>query len=97
MADVRTPEVSESEENDVYNTLLKHELLASRERRLTSPFSTSILGNTSVAALPFTRRSSRRIARSPFKVLDAPALADDFYLNLVDWSSQNILAQGLSA
>lgn len=97
MADVRTPEVSESEENDVYNTLLKHELLASRERRLTSPFSTSILGNTSVAALPFTRRSSRRIARSPFKVLDAPALADDFYLNLVDWSSQNILAVGLGA
>ena len=28
----------------------------------------------------------------PFKVLDAPQLQDDFYLNLVDWSSQDILA-----
>lgn len=31
----------------------------------------------------------------PFKVLDAPSLEDDFYLNLVDWSSTNILAVGL--
>lgn len=32
----------------------------------------------------------------PTKVLDAPALYDDFYLNLVDWSSSNLLAVGLS-
>ena len=32
----------------------------------------------------------------PFKVLDAPQLQDDFYLNLVDWSSSNLLAVGLS-
>jgi WD40 repeat protein len=30
-----------------------------------------------------------------FQVLDAPALQDDFYLNLVDWSSHNVLAVGL--
>jgi cell division cycle 20-like protein 1 (cofactor of APC complex) len=29
------------------------------------------------------------------QVLDAPQLQDDFYLNLVDWSSQNVLAVGL--
>lgn len=29
------------------------------------------------------------------QVLDAPSLQDDFYLNLVDWSSQNTLAVGL--
>lgn len=28
-------------------------------------------------------------------MLDAPALQDDFYLNLVDWSSHNVLAVGL--
>lgn len=43
------------------------------------------------------RRPQRKIARAPFKVLDAPALADDFYLNLVDWSSQNVLAVGLGS
>ncbi|CAI7850685.1 unnamed protein product, partial [Closterium sp. NIES-53] len=30
-------------------------------------------------------------------VLDAPALQDDFYLNLVDWSSTNVLAVGLGS
>lgn len=32
---------------------------------------------------------------SLLQVLDAPALQDDFYLNLVDWSSNNVLAVGL--
>jgi cell division cycle 20-like protein 1 (cofactor of APC complex) len=41
------------------------------------------------------QKPKRKIAKVPFKVLDAPALADDFYLNLVDWSSQNVLAVGL--
>ncbi|VFR02246.1 unnamed protein product [Cuscuta campestris] len=40
-------------------------------------------------------KAPRKVARSPFKVLDAPALQDDFYLNLVDWSSNNVLAVGL--
>ncbi|KAM0987779.1 hypothetical protein ACFX2I_011791 [Malus domestica] len=31
-----------------------------------------------------------KVPRSPYKVLDAPALQDDFYLNLVDWSSHNV-------
>jgi cell division cycle 20, cofactor of APC complex len=30
------------------------------------------------------------------KVLDAPNMVDDFYLNLLDWSSQNILAIALN-
>jgi cell division cycle 20-like protein 1 (cofactor of APC complex) len=38
----------------------------------------------------------RKIPKVPYKVLDAPALQDDFYLNLVDWSSSNILSVGLS-
>ena len=43
------------------------------------------------------QKRKRRIAKVPFKVLDAPSLADDFYLNLVDWSSQNVLAVGLGS
>jgi cell division cycle 20-like protein 1, cofactor of APC complex len=42
-------------------------------------------------------KRKRRISKVPFKVLDAPALQDDFYLNLVDWSSHNVLAVGLGA
>jgi len=43
------------------------------------------------------KRMSRKIPKSPFKVLDAPQLTDDFYLNLVDWSNQNVLAVGLGS
>lgn len=52
-------------------------------------------GSQRLMAAPQKRR--RRIAKVPFKVLDAPALQDDFYLNLVDWSSQNVLAVGLGS
>ena len=40
---------------------------------------------------------TRKIAKTPYKVLDAPALKDDYYLNLLDWSAQNTLAVGLSS
>lgn len=43
------------------------------------------------------RRMSRKIPKAPFKVLDAPELQDDFYLNLLDWSSLNLLAVGLGS
>lgn len=39
----------------------------------------------------------RRIASNPYRILDAPGLQDDFYLNLVDWSAQNILAVSLES
>ena len=40
-------------------------------------------------------KTPRKVSQSPFKVLNAPALQDDFYLNLVDWSSHNVLVVGL--
>ena len=42
------------------------------------------------------RKAPRAVSKVPFKVLDAPDLADDFYLNLVDWGSSNILGVGLA-
>ncbi|KAG9250370.1 quinon protein alcohol dehydrogenase-like superfamily [Emericellopsis atlantica] len=41
------------------------------------------------------RRQPRAVSKVPYKVLDAPELADDFYLNLVDWGSANVLGVGL--
>lgn len=42
-------------------------------------------------------KKQRAIPKAPYKVLDAPCLQDDFYLNLVDWSSKNVLAVGLGS
>jgi hypothetical protein len=33
---------------------------------------------------------------APEKILDAPELKDDYYLNLMDWSPQGPLAIGLN-
>jgi len=41
------------------------------------------------------RRRHRYVSLSPERVLDAPDLLDDFYLNLVDWSCNDILAIAL--
>jgi cell division cycle 20-like protein 1 (cofactor of APC complex) len=38
----------------------------------------------------------RKIRDTPYKILDAPSLLDDFYFNLVDWSAQNYVTIGLA-
>ena len=62
-----------------------------------SPYSLSPLSAKSQKLLRSPRKATRKISRIPFKVLDAPELQDDFYLNLVDWSSQNVLSVGLGS
>jgi WD40 repeat protein len=34
----------------------------------------------------------RFVNHKPYRVLNAPGLVDDFYLNLIDWSSKNVVA-----
>ena len=48
---------------------------------------------------PITNSPRKRSEKLQKSLLSAgrPALQDDFYLNLVDWSSQNVLAVGLAA
>uniref|UniRef100_A0A671LR61 Fizzy-related protein homolog n=1 Tax=Sinocyclocheilus anshuiensis TaxID=1608454 RepID=A0A671LR61_9TELE len=62
-----------------------------------SPYSLSPLSNKSHKLLRSPRKPARKISKIPFKVLDAPELQDDFYLNLVDWSAGNLLSVGLGA
>lgn len=61
----------------------------------TSPYSLSPISPKSQKMLRSPRKTARKISKMPFKILDAPELQDDFYLNLVDWSSTNILSVGL--
>mmetsp|Transcript_64557 Transcript_64557/g.154226 ORF Transcript_64557/g.154226 Transcript_64557/m.154226 type:complete len:464 (-) Transcript_64557:22-1413(-) len=41
------------------------------------------------------RRNTRDVPSKPYRILDAPQIRDDFYLNLLDWSSLNLIAVGL--
>ena len=42
-----------------------------------------------------TEQLTRKINTKPYKILKAPQLLDDFYLNLLDWSTNNDIAVGL--
>ncbi|KAG2007418.1 vegetative incompatibility protein HET-E-1 [Coprinopsis cinerea AmutBmut pab1-1] len=44
-----------------------------------------------------TTNKTRNIPTQPERVLDAPGMVDDFYLNLLSWSSQNCVAVALEA
>lgn len=59
-------------------------------------YDTSPVKQESQRMLLSPRRPARTVSKVPFKVLDAPDLADDFYLNLVDWSPGNTLGVGLN-
>ncbi|XP_063283726.1 cell division cycle protein 20 homolog [Pelobates fuscus] len=41
------------------------------------------------------KKTGRYIPSMPDRVLDAPDIRNDYYLNLIDWSSQNVLAVAL--
>ena len=44
-----------------------------------------------------TNPKPRKIQKHAYKILDATSLQDDFYLNLLDWSSNNTIAAGLES
>eukprot|EP01120_Amphizonella_sp_Union-15-10_P006404 TRINITY_DN2041_c0_g1_i1.p1 TRINITY_DN2041_c0_g1~~TRINITY_DN2041_c0_g1_i1.p1 ORF type:complete len:481 (-),score=85.84 TRINITY_DN2041_c0_g1_i1:36-1478(-) len=67
-----------------------------QEAPTSDPFSLSPITPASQVLLAAPRKPPRKIPKIPFKVLEAPAIKDDFYLNLVDWSSTNILAVALN-
>lgn len=48
------------------------------------------------AHFPIPQPKNKKIDKTPFKVLDAPNLEDDYYLNLLEWSDYcNNIAIGL--
>lgn len=59
-------------------------------------FTTSDLYSTPALRMLKRRISGHTFPTIPELVLDAPGMLDDFYLNLLDWSDQDILVVGLS-
>lgn len=56
---------------------------------------TPFQGNSFESAKTLT--ALRKISKLPYKILDAPSLVDDYYLNLLDWSSTNNVSIGLDS
>lgn len=45
----------------------------------------------------YSEKKTRKISKKPYKMLEAPNLQDDFYLNLLDWSDKNQIAVALDS
>lgn len=55
--------------------------------------SPSLLSGSTCLETP--RKAPRKFPQAPYKVLAAPGLEDDYYLSVLDWSSENNLVVGL--
>lgn len=44
----------------------------------------------------FDTQNLRKFNKTPYKILDAPNLRDDFYIDVVSWSCRNVIAIGLN-
>jgi cell division cycle 20-like protein 1 (cofactor of APC complex) len=75
------------------NLLKFHE---SEEENKSNRFPSQNCCNYQEESIPSKTKDARKISKVPAKVLDAPQLYDDFYLNLIDWSASNLLSVGLS-
>ncbi|KAK8939665.1 Protein FIZZY-RELATED 2 [Platanthera guangdongensis] len=88
---------------EAYRNLLSQTLLNDRTRILTfsrraSSSADSMLAafydNTSFNPSKITK-TKRHIPQSAKRTLDAPDIVDDYYLNLLDWGSKNVLSIAL--
>lgn len=83
-----------NDENHVYGHILKINLRQKQGSRHHTVSNFSMFEDA--LRIPYTNKTKERvIGKQPFKVLDAPNLLDDFYVNVIDWSIQNNVAVGL--
>ena len=87
---------SPNDENRMYSKILKSNFNKREKVQPKTCLDFFDLENSKIS-IPQTMMQDqvRKIPKVPFKVLDAPFLQDDFYLNVVDWSPSNALAVGL--
>ena len=96
-------------ENEILNSGIENVRDSNAERRVLhfdSPlkprnpvshsYSLSPLSLASQRLLQSPQIKPRKIEQRAFRVLDAPGLLDDFYSNLIDWSSRDVLAVALA-
>lgn len=87
------------ETNDMFsnqknsNILIKSKILSFRTETKRKSSGLTSLGN--MFDNNTIDSATRKISNRPYKIIEAPGLLDDFYLNLLDWSSLNDIAVGL--
>lgn len=67
----------------------------SRQGFLTERAALHEVATSSAQRSPSTQCHLRPVPENPDRILDAPDLRCDFYLNILDWSSANVIAIAL--
>jgi len=80
----------ESDENNNFNST---ELLMKYSKKL----QLNCYNSASMSAFGNGTETFRNISLEPERILDAPGIKDDFYLNCLSWSVQDMLAIGLGS
>lgn len=78
---------------EVNSRVLQYQPLPPERKKPINLFDNTRNRNSIRPAIAFAR--AKKVPTAPDRVLDAPGLIDDFYLNLLAWSSSNLLAIGL--
>ena len=81
---------NENNTNELNNDILYQLIESSNNKRSVLPDTDYILANYS-----YNHTFRRKINLTPERILDAPNLVDDYYLNLLEWGKSNILAVAL--
>lgn len=74
---------------NILNLHVKHDNLDNENIKSLYTSTSNSLGN-------IKKTINRTIPTNPERILDAPEFRDDYYLNLMDWSSSNLLAVALN-
>ena len=85
-----SPTMTDPYSHDQLHVLQRSASLDPLSRGMKDPAILAEIGLKSVAS-----KVGRRINSAPTRILDAPELVDDYYLNLVSWGQNNILAVAL--
>ena len=85
----------EKDENALFRSILEINLNQNHKKIRSSD---SLLLNFNYDQILYPDMSkfkTRTVPKQPFKVLDAPHLQDDYYVNIIDWSQSNTISVGL--
>ena len=78
-------EIDNDINNEIFNDI--NDFIGFNKKRIITP---------DISLFKLDKKNHRRIQNNPIRILDAPNLIDDFYLNLLDWGKENIIAVALS-
>ncbi|KJE96555.1 Cdc20 [Capsaspora owczarzaki ATCC 30864] len=81
----------------LFSEAAESSILALKQKVVSLPLTTVDANATSARTVTGkTKQTMRVVPQVPEKTLDAPGMHDDFFMNVLDWNSNNLLAVGLS-